>query len=66
MDAINLNPGISTGKVLNVKNILTTTAIVLLVLFLMSMIFQSALTIKDNSGNVTGSANFNFTPKWKK
>lgn len=64
---MNLNPGINAGKVLNVKNLLTTIAIVVVVGFVVSKLFKNTMVIKDNAGNQTGTANLSFsTPFWSK
>ena len=64
--ALNLNPGVDTRKAFNMKNILTTVVIVVIVAFVISKLFKNTMVIKDNSGNQTGTANLSFTPFWKK
>ena len=61
-----LKPGIDTGKVLNVKHILTTLAVTIIVLFVLQKVIKQNIVIYDKSGAVTGTGEIKFSLGLKK
>ena len=59
----NLTPGIDTGKVLNVKHILTTIAIVFIVVWIMQKIGKQAVIMYDNTGKETARGEIKYSLK---
>jgi hypothetical protein len=62
----NLTHGIDTGKVLNVKHILTTLAVTIIILFILQKVIKQNIVIYDKAGAETGRGEINFSLGMKK
>jgi len=62
----NLSPGIDTGKVLNVKHILTTLAVTIIILFILQKVIKQNIVIYDKAGAENGHGEIKFSLGMKK
>jgi hypothetical protein len=59
----NLTPGIDTGKVLNLRHLLTTLAIVIVVVWIMQKIGKQSVILYDSAGKETGRGEIKYSLK---
>jgi len=57
----NLNPGIDTGKVLNLKHLLTVLAITIITVMVLQKIIRQNIVIYGTDGKETGRGEIKFS-----
>lgn len=62
----NFTPGIDTGKVLNLKHLLTVLALTIIVILVVQKVMKQTIVIYDKSGNETGRGEIKFSLGLKK
>lgn len=62
----NLNPGIDTGKVLNVKHLLTVLAVTIITVLILQKVIRQNIVIYDTAGKETGRGEIKFSLGLKK
>jgi hypothetical protein len=58
----NLTPGINTGKALNVKYLLTTLVVVVIVGFVLLKVLKPHITLYGSDGKESGHGEIKFSP----
>lgn len=59
----NLNPGLDTGKVLNLRHMLTILVITVVVILVIQKVMKQTIIIYDKSGAETGRGELKFSIK---